>query len=78
MAQAVEAYRHVSATTEFRELERLRAKTRRNEASALGNARREGELKAKLETARKVLDRGLGVDIAAEITGLTVDEVLRL
>jgi hypothetical protein len=37
MAQAVEAYRHVSATEEFRELERLREKTRRNEASALGN-----------------------------------------
>jgi hypothetical protein len=74
MAQAVEAYRHVSATAEFRELERLRAKTRRNEASALGNARHEKAV----EIAKKVLAEGLGADIAAKVTGLTVDEVLRL
>jgi len=41
MKQAVGAYRHVSATDEFKELERMRTRARNNEASALGHARRE-------------------------------------
>jgi len=43
MQNAIKAYRHVSATEEFRSLERMRSDARRNEASALGHARREGE-----------------------------------
>ena len=43
MTQAIKAYRSVTATDEFKELERLRSRTRHNEASALGHARREGE-----------------------------------
>jgi len=43
MQQAIKAYRHVSATEEFRALERMRSDARHNEASALGHARREGE-----------------------------------
>jgi hypothetical protein len=43
MQQAIAAYRHVSATNEFREIERLRSRAKHNEASALGHARREGE-----------------------------------
>jgi len=41
MEQAIGAYRTVSATREFRELERLRELARHNEASALDNARRQ-------------------------------------
>ena len=40
MEQAIEAYRSVSATNEFREIERLRSLARHNEASALAHARR--------------------------------------
>ena len=46
MTQAIGAYRHVTATDEFKELERLRSRARHNEASALGNAERKGYLKA--------------------------------
>jgi len=42
MTQAIGAYRHVTATDEFKELERLRSRARSNEASALGNAERRG------------------------------------
>jgi len=42
MSEAIVAYRQVSATEEFKEIERLRSRTRHNEASALGHARREG------------------------------------
>jgi len=43
MKQTVGAYRAVTASNEFKELERMRSRTRNNEASALGHARREGE-----------------------------------
>jgi hypothetical protein len=45
MEQAVTAYRRVSASPEFRELERLRSKARHDEASALRNARMEDRVK---------------------------------
>ncbi|MCL2253725.1 MAG: Rpn family recombination-promoting nuclease/putative transposase [Lachnospiraceae bacterium] len=55
--QAIKAYRSVSATNEFKELERLRERARHNEASALGNARRkafrEAEGKWKVVVAEK-------------------------
>ena len=54
MSQAIEAYRHVSATDEFKEIERLRSLARHNEASALGHARREGE-KAEREKWQSVV-----------------------
>ena len=41
MTQAITAYRSVTATDEFREIERIRSRNRHNEASALGHARRE-------------------------------------
>ena len=43
MSDAVEAYRHVSASSEFREKERLWAKARHDEAQALKNAERKAE-----------------------------------
>jgi len=41
MKEAIGAYRTVSATDKFKELERLRSRARHNEASALGRAKRE-------------------------------------
>jgi hypothetical protein len=38
MNEAIGAYRHVSATDEFKEIERLRSRARHNEASALRRA----------------------------------------
>ena len=44
MGEAIEAYRTVTATAEFREIERMRSKARHDEAQALKNAaRRERE-----------------------------------
>ena len=42
MEQAINAYRHVTATDEFKEMERLRSRARHNEAAALRHARTEG------------------------------------
>ena len=46
MAQAIKAYRHISATNEFKELERLRFLAKSNEASALRHAKQEGRQEA--------------------------------
>ena len=42
MSQAIVAHGGVTADEKFKELERLRARARNDEASALGHARREG------------------------------------
>ena len=42
MSQAVEAYRGITATDEFKHLEILRARTRHDEAQALRNAEKRG------------------------------------
>jgi predicted transposase/invertase (TIGR01784 family) len=46
MKQAIDAYHSITATSEFKELERLRTLARHNEASALGHARREAAREA--------------------------------
>ena len=43
MKQVTGAYRHVSATPEFHEIERLRSKARHDEAQALKNAEQRGK-----------------------------------
>jgi predicted transposase/invertase (TIGR01784 family) len=43
MEEAIGAYKQLTATDEFKELERLREKARHDEASALRHARQEGE-----------------------------------
>ena len=78
MVQAVEAYRHISASDELKELERLRDRARHNEASALANAERRAESRKSLEIAKKLRVEGKDVDYIANLTGLTVDEVLKL
>ena len=57
MSQAIEAYRHVSATDTFKELERLRFLARHNEASALGHAERQGAEKEREKWQDIVADK---------------------
>jgi tRNA U34 5-carboxymethylaminomethyl modifying enzyme MnmG/GidA len=57
MQKAIEAYRSITATAEFRTLERMRADARHNEAAALGNARREGYSEAAEKWQAVVADK---------------------
>ena len=43
MNEALQAYRHVAASPEFLEIERMRSKARHDEAQALKNAEKRGE-----------------------------------
>jgi len=42
MSEALQAYRHVAASDKFIQMEKMRSKTRHDEAQALSNARRQG------------------------------------
>ena len=75
MKQAIGAYRTVTATAEFREIERLRSRARNNEASALGNARRKAEKANSISIAQNAIDLGMDTDTIVKLTGLTHNEV---
>jgi predicted transposase/invertase (TIGR01784 family) len=94
MDQAISAYRSVSASAEFQEMERLRDKARIDGISALRNAERrgiiegiregilegerKGRLEEKLKVARNLKNYGVPEDIIATSTGLSDDEIQRL
>ncbi len=61
----------ITASSEFREKERLRAKARHDEAQALHNARRE----EKFDIAKKMLDMDMTSDQITKVTGLTQAEI---
>ena len=90
MEQAINAYYTITASPEFREIERLRAKARHDEAQALYHAEQKGIAKGKIEgkqegiaernieIAQKLLRRGRPIDEIVEDTGLTYQEVEHL
>jgi len=57
VTQAIGAYREITVSPEFRELERLRADARNNEASALANAERRGYRKAEEKLQGVIADK---------------------
>lgn len=74
MNQAINAYYTITASSEFREIERLREKARHDEAQALYHAKRERDI----EIARNLLKINLPLEQIAVATGLTSEEVNRL
>ena len=70
MEQAITAYRSITVTPEFREMERLRSKARHDEAQALFNAKR--------EIAKNMVADGEAVEKVVKYTGLTHTEVQNL
>ena len=87
MEQAISAYYSITASAEFREIERLREKARHDEAQALQNAEQKGIQKGiqqgmqqgmqqgKFEIARKLIEMGLPMDQIAAATGLSQTEI---
>jgi len=71
MNQAINAYYTITASSEFREKERLRAKARHEEAQALHHA----EQKTRVEIARKMLEIGEPVEKIMLLTDLPQHEI---
>ena len=55
MSRAVQAYRGVTATEEFRSLEWLRRKTEHDEAQAMYNAEKKGEVRGEIKGMEKMI-----------------------
>ena len=79
MEQAINAYYTITASPEFREVERLREKARHDEAQALHHAKLEGiqqgAAERNIEIARKLLKRNRPIDEIVEDTGLSREEI---
>jgi len=78
ISEAVTAYRSVSKSRAFREMERLREKAENDEASRLHNAKRKAAQKEKINIAKKLLKRNLSIEEIAEDTNLTIEEIENL
>ena len=74
MSQAINAYYTITASSEFREKERLRAKARHDEAQALYNADRN----AKIGIARNMIEDGEPIEKIIRYTGLTKESIENL
>ena len=82
MNQAINAYYAITASSEFREIERLREKARHDEAQALYHAKQEGRQEGRQEGmvdfARTMLADGEPVSKIMRYTGLARSEVENL
>lgn len=74
MNQAINAYYTITASSEFRERERLFDKARHDEAQALRHAR----LEERVEIARNLKSLGLPAEQIARGTGLSLAEIEEL
>ena len=70
MSQAIDAYYTITASSEFRERERLHEKARHDEAQALNNIR--------IEIAQNAIRKNMPIEDIIDITGLTREEVENL
>lgn len=75
MNQAINAYYSITASSEFREVERLREKARHDEAQALYHAKQEGISERNIEIAKNLLKMGMPLDQIAQATGLPSKDV---
>ena len=75
MSQAVEAYRHITVTPEFKEAERLRSKARHDEAQALYNAERNAERNRSFEIAKNMIMNNESTEKILMYTGLSLTDL---
>ena len=78
MSQAISAYYTITASSEFREKERLRAKARHDEAQALFHAEQKGKQKEKIEIAQNMITDGEPIEKIIRYTGLTKESIENL
>ena len=78
MNQAISVYHSVTASQEFRELERLSSKAQHDEAQALYNAEQKGETQKAFSIAQNMIADGEPVQKIIRYTGLTRDEIAEI
>ncbi|MDR1800253.1 MAG: Rpn family recombination-promoting nuclease/putative transposase [Lachnospiraceae bacterium] len=82
MSQAIRAFNSIVVSPEFKELEKLLADAKHNEASALNHAERkgreEGRETASRDFALRLIADDYPIDMIAKYTGLSVEEIEEL
>jgi len=80
--EAMNELEKISKDEELRMVAELREKAIRDEKNGLRHAREEGKLEGKIEgkkdVAKKMMEKGIGIDTICELTGLEREEVLKL
>jgi len=75
MEQAVQGYKSVVVSEEFKVLESMRERARNNEIAALSRARRKAIAETQREIVQNMHDAGLGVDEIVRISKISESEV---
>jgi predicted transposase/invertase (TIGR01784 family) len=78
MKQAIDAFHSITVSPEFREIERLYAKARHDEAQALRHERLEAEAATTRAIAKNLLLKGIPLETIVEVTGLSLKDVEKL
>ena len=76
--KVVEILERTSSDEQARELYDLRMKAICDQNDAIDYATNEGIKREKVETAKKMLEKGLDIDLISSITGLSEDEIKSL
>jgi predicted transposase/invertase (TIGR01784 family) len=80
--QALEAYRRITGSEEYRELERLRERARRDEAQALRSSLEEGLKEGRENRTREIainlIENGIDPEVIAQSTELSLEEIRAL
>ena len=76
LKEAVEKLEGMSEDDYMQRIADLREKAILDYNSGMGNALRKGIKKGKLETAKKMLEKGMDIDTIIEVTGLSKDEIV--
>ena len=70
MSEAIQAYRHVAASSEFKEIERLKWRAGHDEAQAIRNAEQKGLVKGRVQERTQWLN--------LLKSGKTINEILSM
>ena len=69
---------YLTGDEEVKRLAYLREKAIRDEMAAMTRAKREGESSKAIEIAKKMLSKGMEIEVIIEITGLSKEEIENL
>ena len=76
--QAREQLEKIKADKELMERIRLQELAEWDYNTGMANARREGEIAGKIETAKKMLEKNIDIEIIMELTGLSREKIEKL
>ena len=75
---ALDDMEYLTGDAEIKRLAELRESSRIDKWFAMSYGRKQGENKAKKETAKKMLKRNMPIKDIIELTGLTEDEIMKI